>query len=122
MLKPPGETKRASGPDDEQPIDELFGRLIDEGSDYARAEFELARAKLTAEGKDLVEGYRVPAALIGSSMLLAQAAVTVVAVAGFFALMPLIGALLAGIFVGAVTFGLAGLLLWLAMRMLKARK
>lgn len=122
MLKPPGETKRASGPDDEQPIDELFGRLIDEGTDYARAEFELARAKLTAEGKEFVEGYRIPAILIGSALLLAQAAVTVLAVAVFFALMPLIGAILAGILVSVITLGLAGLMVWLAMRMLKARK
>ena len=122
MLKPPGETKRPSGPDDEQPIDELFGRLIDEGTDYARAEFDLARAKLTAEGKDYVEGYRIPAALIGSAFLLAHAAVTVLAVAGFFALMPLIGAVLAGILITVITFGLAGLLVWLATRMLKARQ
>jgi hypothetical protein len=122
MLKPPGETKRASGPDEEQPVDELFGRLIDEGSDYARAEFELARAKLTAEGKEFVEGYRIPAVLIGSSLLLAQSAVTVLAVAGFFALMPLIGSVLAGLLVGLIVFGLAGSMVWLAMRLLKARK
>jgi hypothetical protein len=122
MLKPPGETKRASGPDDEQPIDELFGRLIDEGTDYARAEFELARAKLTAEGKEYVEGYRIPAVLIGAALLLAQAAVTVLAAAGFFALMSLIGSILAGILVGVITFGLAGGFVWLAMRMLKNRK
>lgn len=122
MLKPPGETKRASGPDDEQPIDELFGRLIDEGTDYARAEFELARAKLTAEGKEFVEGYRIPAVLIGAALLFAQAAVTVLAGAVFFALMPLMGAILAGILVSLITLGLAGLMVWLAMRLLKERK
>ena len=122
MLKPPGDTKGASGPDDEQPIDELFGRLIDEGTDYARAEFELARAKLTAEGKEFVEGYRIPAVLIGVALLLVQAAVTVFAVAIFFALMPLIGSILAGILVSVITFGLAGLMVWLAMRMLKTGK
>ena len=122
MLKPPGETKRPSGPDDEQPIDELFGRLIDEGTDYARAEFELARAKLVSEGKGYVEGYKIPAALVGAAVLLAQAAIVVLAVAGFFALMPLIGPVLAGILVGVVTFGLASLLVWLAMRRLKPGK
>ena len=122
MLKPPDETKGASGPDDEQPIDELFGRLIDEGTDYARAEFELARAKLTAEGKEYVEGYRIPVALIGAAFLLTNAAVTVLAVALFFALIPLIGAVLAGILITVLTFGLAGLMVWLAMRMLKTGK
>ena len=110
------------GDEDEKPIGELFGQLIDEGTDYARAEFELARAKLVSEGKDYVEGYKVPAVLVGAAVLLAQAAVTVLAAAVFFALMPLIGSILAGIFVGVITLGLAGLLAWRAMRMLKARK
>jgi hypothetical protein len=60
--------------------------------------------------------------LIGVALLLAQAAVTVLAVAGFFALMPLIGSVLAGLLVGVIVFGLAGSMVWLAMRMLKARK
>ena len=38
------ERDRCSGPDDERPIGEMFGRLIDEGKDYARAELGLARA------------------------------------------------------------------------------
>ena len=122
MLKPPGETKRASGPDDEQPIDELFGRLIDEGSDYAHAEFELARAKLMAEVEGRVEGYKIPAVLIGSAVLLAQAAVAVLAFAAFLALAPVIGTVLAGMLIGILVFGLAGLMVWLALRKLKEAK
>jgi hypothetical protein len=121
MLKPPGETKRGQDPDDEQPIDELFGRLIDEGTDYARAEFELARAKLMAEAEDYVEGYKIPAILIGSAVLLAQAAVAVLAFAVFLALAPLIGTVAAGILIGFIVLGLAGLLVWLALGKLKAK-
>jgi hypothetical protein len=122
MLKPPGETKRGQGPDDEQPIDELFGRLIDEGTDYARAEFELARAKLMTEIDDKIESYKLPSVLIGSAVLLAQAAVAVLAFAAFLALAPLIGTVAAGILVGIIVLGLAGLLVWLALGKLKATK
>jgi len=122
MLKPPKEPMRPNGPDDEPPIDELFGRLIDEGTDYARAEFELARAKAMAEIASFIEGSKVAAVLIGSAVLLAQAAAVVVAVAVFLALLPLIGPILAGILVGVVTFGLAGLLVWLAVHKLKSVK
>ena len=55
-------------------------------------------------------------------MLLAQAAVVVLAFSGFLALLPLIGPMFAGILVTVVTLGLAGLLAWLAVRMLKVRK
>ena len=119
MLKPPAETMRGQGPDDEQPIDEIFGRLIDEGSDYARAEFELARAKLFAEIDDRIDGYKLPSILIGSAVLLAQAAVAVLAFAAFLALAPLIGTVPAGILIGAIVLGLAGLLVWLALGKLK---
>ena len=122
MLKPPAETMRGEGPDDEQPIDEIFGRLIDEGSDYARAEFELARIKLFAEIDDRIDGYKLPSILIGSAVLLAQAAVAVLAFAAFLALAPLIGTILAGIIVGAIVLGLAALLVRLAMDKLKASK
>lgn len=122
MLKPPGETKRASGPGDEQPIDELFGRLLDDGSDYARAEFELARVKLMAEVEGRVESAKIPSVLIGSAVLLAQAAVAVLAFAAFLSLAPLIGTLVAGILVGALVLGLAGLLVWLAIGKLRGAK
>ncbi|HMI41618.1 MAG TPA: phage holin family protein [Sphingomicrobium sp.] len=120
MLKPPNETM--SGPEDEQPIDELFGRLIDEGSDYARAEFELARAKLMAEIDERIDGYKLPSILIGSAVLLAQAAVAVLAFAAFLALAPLIGTVPAGIIVGVIVLGLAALLVRLALGKLKAPK
>lgn len=123
MLKPPDETMRPNGPnDDEQPIDELFGRLIDEGTDYAAAELKLVQAKTMAEIEGRLERYKIPAVLIGSAVLLALAAVVVLAVAGFHALLPFIGPIFAGILTSVIVLGFAGLLVWLAMRKLKEKK
>jgi len=122
MLKPPNENMRATGPEDEEPIDELFGRLIDEGTDYAAAELKLAHARAMAEIQCRIEAYKISAAMIGSAVLLAQAAVVVLAIAAFLALSSLIGPILAGILVGAIALGLAGLLVWLAVRKLKEAK
>ncbi len=38
-----------SGPDDDRPIGELIGRLVDDGRDYARSEAELWKARGLAE-------------------------------------------------------------------------
>ncbi len=114
MLKPPNETMSGSG-DDERPIGEIVGQLIDEGKDYARAELGLVKATAMVKA----EGYKVPAVLIGVAVLLAQAAVAVLAFAAFLALAPLIGTILAGILVGAIVLGLAALLVKLAVRKLK---
>ena len=120
MLKPPDESLRPTGGpgDEERPIGEIVGQLIDEGKDLARAELGLVRATAVAKA----EGYKVPAALIGAAVLLAQAAVVVLAVASFLALAPLIGTLVAGLLTSVVVAGLAAFLVWLAMRKLKAAK
>jgi small ligand-binding sensory domain FIST len=115
MLKPPNETMGASGPEDERPIGEIVGQLIDEGKDFARAELGLAKA--TAKVK--AEGYKLPAILIGAAILVAQAAVVVLAVAVFLALTPLIGTLGAGLLTTFIFGGIAALLVWLAAGKLK---
>jgi len=116
MLKPPNDTMRPGGPgDDERPIGELVGQLIDEGKDFARAELGLARATAMVKA----EGYKIPAALIAMALLLAQAAIAVLAFAVFVALAPLIGTIVAGILVSLIVLGLATLLVWLALRRLK---
>lgn len=122
MLKPPNETLRPGEPEDERPIEMLFGRLLDDGTNYARAEFELARAKVLADVDDHIQSAKVPSVLIGSAVLLAQAAVVVLAVAGFLALLPLIGPIFAGLLVAVIALGLAGLLVWLAIGKLKGAK
>ena len=115
MLKPPNETMGASGPEEERPIGEIVGQLIDEGKDFARAELGLAKA--TAKVK--AEGYKLPAILIGAAILVAQAAVVVLAVAFFLALAPIVGTLLAGVITTVIVGGIAALLVWLAMRELR---
>ena len=122
MLKPPNETLRPGEPEDERTIEMLFGRLVDDGTNYARAEFELGRAKLLADIDGRIQRAKVPSILIGSAVLLAQAALVVLAVAGFFALLPLIGPIGAGLLVALIALSLAGLLVWLAIGKLRGAK
>jgi len=114
MLKPPNESMSGSG-DDERPIGEIVGRLIDEGKDYARAELGLVRATAMVKA----EGYKLPAILFGVAILVAQAAVAVLAFTLFLGLAPWIGTVLAGLLTGAIVLGVAGLLVWLAVRKLR---
>ena len=65
MLKPADPTQPE--PDEERPIGELVGQLIDEGKAYAKA--ELGVAKAIAEAK--ADGLKVPAILLGAAFLLA---------------------------------------------------
>jgi hypothetical protein len=104
-----------SKPDDEQPIGELVGRLIDEGKAYAKAEVELA--KTTALAK--VETFKVPAILLFAALLFAQAAVTVLAVTVALALAPMIGPFGGGMIAVLGAGGTAGVLAWLAVQRLK---
>src|SRR6185369_17176057 len=102
--------------DDEKPIGELFGQLIDEGKAYAQAEFGLAKASAEAKADQL----KWPAILLFSSLLFAQAAVTVAAVTIALALATLIGPLAGGIVAILLAGGTAYLLYALGMAKLKA--
>lgn len=103
--------------DEEKPIGELFGRLIDEGKAYARAELGLAKAN--AEVK--AERFKWPAALLFGALLFLQAAVTVLAVTLALALATLIGPLAGGLLAVLFAAGIAYLLYWLAMKRLRAQ-
>src|SRR4029453_12583967 len=92
---------------EEKPIGELFGQLIDEGKAYAKAELGLAKASAEAKAEDL----KWPAILLFSSLLFAQAAVTVAAVTIALALGTLIGPLAGGILAIIIASG-AGWLLY----------
>ena len=98
--------------DDEKPIGELFGRLVDDGKAYARAEFNLARA--TAESR--AEAAKKPLALAAAALLFVQAGVVVFGVAIAMGLAPLIGPLAGGLVAALIMFAIAGLLGWLAKR------
>lgn len=102
----------ASGGEDEveeKPIGELFGRLIDEGKAYARAELGLAKA--TAEAK--ADAAKKPALLGAASLLFLIAGVIVLCMTMALALATLVGPLAGGLIASLVTFGIAYcLFLW----------
>jgi small ligand-binding sensory domain FIST len=102
--------------EDEKPIGELFGQLIDEGKAYARAELGLAKASAEAKADEL----KWPAILIFSALLFAQAAGTVAAVTIALALATLIGPLAGGIIAILLAAGAAYLLYAAGMARLKA--
>ena len=94
---------------EEQPIGELFGRLIDEGKAYARAELGLAKA--TAEAK--AEAAKKPVMLAAASLLFLVAGVIVLCMTLALALATLVGPLAGGLIASLVTFAIAyGLFLW----------
>jgi hypothetical protein len=102
---------------DEPPIGELFGRLIDQGKGFARAEVGLARAIATAKA----EAVKLPAILLGAALLFAIAAVVVLCMTIALALATLIGPLAGGLVATLVAFGVAALLAWVAVRMLRTK-
>ena len=94
---------------EERPIGELFGRLIDEGKAYAKAELGLAKA--SAEAK--AEAARKPALLGAASLLFLIAGVVVLCMTLALALATRVGPLAGGLIASLVTFGIAyGLFLW----------
>jgi len=102
---------------DEPPIGELFGRLIDQGKGFARAEVGLARAIATAKA----EAVKLPAILLGAALLFAIAGVVVLCMTIALALATLIGPLAGGLVATLVAFGVAALLAWVAVRMLRTK-
>lgn len=115
MLKP---AKDAQEPEDERPIGEVVGQLIDEGKAYAKAEVDLAKAQALAQA----ERFKLPAILLFAALLFAQAAVTVLAVTIALALAPMIGPLGGGLVAVLLAGGAAALLAWLGVQKLKGAK
>lgn len=94
---------------EEKPIGELFGKLIDDGKAYARAELGLAKA--TAEAK--AKAARKPALLGAAALLFLIAGVVVLCMTLALALATLVGPLAGGLIAALVTFAVAaGLGLW----------
>ena len=116
MLKPANEPMQEPG--DERPIGEVVHQLIDEGKAYAKAEVDLAKAQALARAAE----FKLPAILLFSALLFAQAAVTVLAVTVALALAPLIGPLGGGLIAVLLAAGAAALLAWLGMQKLKGGK
>ena len=114
MLKP-ADPPPPSEPGDDRPIGELVHQLVEDGKAYAQAEIGVAKAIASAKADRL----KVPAILFGAAFLLSQAAATVLAVALFLALLPLIGPLLAGVAAFAIFAGIAAGLGWQALQMIR---
>lgn len=92
--------------EDEKPVGELFGRLIDEGKAYAKAEIGLAKA--SAEAK--AQSAKKPAMLGFAAFLFLQAAVVVLCVTLALALATLIGPLAGGLIATVTALSIAAIL------------
>ena len=106
------------GDQQEKPIGELFGDLIDEAQAYARAELRLAKAEVEAKA----EGARKPALLGAAAALFLVAGVIVLSMTLALALATLIGPLAGGLVATLVTFGIAYGLYLLAKKELEKLK
>ena len=88
---------------DEVPIGDLVGRLIDQGKGYARAEVGLAKAVATAK----VDTLKLPAALLAVAVLFVIAGVVVFCMTIALALATLIGPLAGGLVATVIAFAIA---------------
>ena len=111
MLKPADPGQRPP----ERQIGELVHQLVEDGKAYARAEYGLATAIAEAKARAL----GVVAALFAAALLVAQAAVTVLAVAVFFVLTAIMNPILAGLLAVLVFAALSGGIAWYAWQRLK---
>ena len=100
---------------EERPVGDLVHQLVDEGKAYAKAEVDLAKAMAV----DKAAAYKMPAILLATAFLLAQAAFCALAVAVGMALAPMIGPLLGGIVAFLLFAGGAAGLAWLAGKKIK---
>ena len=115
MLKAAEPATQPPDPGDERPIGELVHQLVEDGKAYAQAELGVAKAIASSKAGRL----KVPAILLGAALLLAQAAVTVLAVAVFLGLLALMGPVLAGLLAFLIFAGGAAALAWLGIEKAK---
>lgn len=95
--------------DEEPPISETLGRLVDDAEAYARAELKVAKA--VAEAK--FDALKLPSLLIAASLVFAQSALTVLAIGVALALASFIGPLAASFIAFLIFGGAAGSLFWI---------
>jgi hypothetical protein len=110
MLKP---AQPAMQPGDGigRPVGELDHLLVDEGKAYAQAELGLVKAIAASKA----QSFKVPAILLGTAFLCLVAAFSVLGIALFAALLPLMPPLLAGLLAFLIFAGIAGGLGYLAV-------
>jgi len=103
---------------EERPIGELFGKLIDEGKAYAKAELGLVKASAEAKA-DLA---KKPALVGAVALLFLIAGVVVLCMTLALALATLVGPLAGGLIATAITFAVAGGLGYWAIKELEKFK
>lgn len=103
---------------DGAPIGEFVGRLIDDGKDYAKAEFNLARLQAEAE----VKSYRMVALLAVGAGALALTALITLFLTISLALATLIGPLAGGLVATLLATGAAVGLAQAARKKMDSRK
>jgi hypothetical protein len=109
MLKPPDQ------PGSERPVGDLVNQLVEDGKAYARAELNVVKTIASAKGKALA----IPAGLAGVALLVAQSAITVLAVAVFMSLTLVMNPILAGLLAFLIFAGIAGGLAYYAWQRLR---
>ena len=117
-MQPPMEPSRQHLGGEERPIGDLVHQLVEQGKSYAQAELGVVKAIAS----DKANSFKVPAILLATAFLLIQAAVTVLGVALYLALLPLMGPLLAGLVAALIFIAIAGGLAYLAVKKLGAAK
>ena len=90
--------------EDEAPIGELFGRLIDDGKAYAQAEVDLVRARVEGE----VERAKWPAILGAAAIAFGFASVIALVLTMVLALAALLGPLGGGLLATLIALVIAG--------------
>lgn len=105
-----------NGPDDEAPIGELFGRLIDDGKAYANAEIDLVRARAEAQ----VDRAKLPLILGGAAVAFGFASVTALILTLVLTLAGLLGPLGGGLLATLIGILIAGGLGFAALKRWKA--
>ncbi|MEO6579542.1 MAG: phage holin family protein [Sphingomicrobium sp.] len=101
---------------DEAPIGELFGRLIDDGKAYAKAEVGLVRARAEAQA----DRAKLPAILGAGALAFAFAGVIALVLTMVLSLASLIGPLAGGLLATLITLVIAGGLALAASKSWKA--
>ena len=112
MLKPSGEHPP---PGPERSIGDLIEQVFDDALDYGRAELELLKAR----AQEVLESYVRAAILFAIAAVLAVAGIITLFVGVAIALARWIGPYGGAVVSMLLAAGIAGILIWLAMRDLK---
>ena len=102
--------------EDEAPIGELFGRLIDDGKAYAKSEVDLVRARAEAQA----DRAKLPAILGAGAIAFGFAGVIALVLTMVLSLASLIGPLAGGLLATLISLVLAGGLGMAALKSWKA--